>query len=258
MKTSLVSRWTLVGDLWVHARVSRDPAARDRPAVVLVHGLVVSGRYMVPTAERLARYYRVFVPDLPGFGKSEKPSHPLNVTGLSDSLVTWMSAVGLESASFVGNSMGCQVIADLAARHPEYVECAVLQGPTMDPQGRSAPRQVARLLLDGFREPPSLLPIMLRDYLSAGLGRSLSTFRHSLEDRIEDKLPHVQVPALVVRGSRDPIVPQRWAEEVARLLPEGRLAVIPGAAHTINFAAPSEFVDVIQPFLDAPDEDRTL
>lgn len=212
---------------------------------------------MVPTAERLARYYGVFVPDLPGFGRSEKPPRPLSVAGLSDSLVAWMNAVGLGSASFVGNSVGCQVIVDLAARHPGRVERAVLQGPTMDPRGRSASRQVVRLLLDGFREPPSLLPIMLRDYLSAGPGRSLRTFRSSLEDRIEEKLPYVRVPALVVRGSRDPIVPQRWAEEVAHLLPEGRLAVIPGAPHTINFAAPSEFVGVIRSFLDAPGEDRT-
>ena len=46
-------------------------------------------------------------------------------------------------------------------------------------------------------------------------------FRYALEDRIEKKLSHVHVPSLVVRGGRDPIVPQHWAEEVARLLPMG-------------------------------------
>lgn len=83
----LESRWTTVGGLRVHARVSADrpPAAHDSP-VVLVHGLVVSGLYMVPTAERLSHFYRVFVPDLPGFGKSDKPARAMNVTELADAL----------------------------------------------------------------------------------------------------------------------------------------------------------------------------
>lgn len=90
---------------------------------------------------------------------------------------------------------------------------------------------------------------MLLDYLSAGLGRSLATFRYALEDPIEEKLPRVRVPTLVVRGDRDPIVPQRWAERAARLLPEGRLVVVPGAAHTMNYAAPSELARVVRKFV---------
>ena len=46
--------WTRVGDLRIHARASGNPAPKGRIAVVLVHGLVVSSRYMVPIAERLA------------------------------------------------------------------------------------------------------------------------------------------------------------------------------------------------------------
>ncbi|MDQ3793271.1 MAG: alpha/beta hydrolase [Actinomycetota bacterium] len=203
--------------------------------MVLVHGLIVSGRYMVPTAELPAAHYRVFVPDLPSFGKSEKPPRTLDVAGLSDSLAAWMGEGGLDRAALVGNPFGCQIIVELAVRHPERVERAVLQGPTTDPRARTVLRQMGRLLLDGVREPPSLLPIELFDYLDAGLRRSVRTLRYMLEDRIEEKLPRVRVPILVVRGSRDPIVPQRWAEEAASLLPMGRLAVIPGAAHTANY-----------------------
>ncbi len=244
----------MVDGLRMHARVSVDRAGN--PAVVLVHGLVVSSRYMIPTAQKLAPYHEVYVPDLPGFGRSEKPPSVLDVAGLSDSLAAWMEAVGLGSAVLVGNSVGCQVIADLALRHPERVERAVLQGPTMDPEARTALRQAARLALDGTREPPSLLPIMLLDYLSAGLRRSFSTFQHALEDRMEEKLPHLRVPTLVVRGDRDPIVPQRWAERAARLLPEGkgRLVVVPGAAHTMNYAAPSELARVVRAFVREGEE----
>jgi 2-hydroxy-6-oxonona-2,4-dienedioate hydrolase len=246
----LKTTWTSVGGLRMHARVSEGSSSQGRPAVVLVHGLVVSGRYMVPAAERLAAHYRIYVPDLPGFGKSEKPSRALSVAELSGALEAWMREVGLGRVALVGNSFGCQIIADLAVRHPSRVERAVLQGPTMDPRARAALRQLGRLLLDTPREPPSLLPIELLDYLSAGTARAWRTLRYALEDRIEDNLPRAQMPTLIVRGERDPIAPQRWAEEAARLLPEGWLVVIPGAAHAVNYGAPSEFTRVVRAFLD--------
>ncbi len=61
--------------------------------------------------------------------------------------------------------------------------------------------------------------------------------------------PRVQAPALVVRGTRDQIVSQGWTEEAARLLPNAQLAIIPGAAHAINFSYPAEFKRVLMPFL---------
>ena len=218
--------------------------------MVLVHGLVVSSRYMVPTAERLAPYCRVFAPDLPGFGRSENPPRVLDVSGLSDALSAWMGEVGLERATLVGNSLGCQIIADLAVRYPGRVERTVLQGPTIDPLGRSVPRQVGRFLLDAPREPLSLFPIELLDLLSAGARRTWRTFRYALADRIEEKLPYMRVPTLVVCGSRDPIAPQRWAKEATELLPMGRLSVIPGAAHAANYGWAAEFARIIREFLD--------
>jgi 2-hydroxy-6-oxonona-2,4-dienedioate hydrolase len=249
-KAALTSKWTHVDGLRIHYRTSKEVIPKGRPRIVLVHGLIVSSRYMVPILKRLARHYRIYAPDLPGFGKSEKPSRVLDVAGLSNALSKWMDAVGLEGATLVGNSMGCQIIANLAVRRPELVERAVLQGPTMDPHGRSVTRQAARFLLDVPREAPSLLGIELQDYLAAGTRRGWFTLRYALEDRIEENLPRLQAPALVVRGSRDPICPQRWAEELVQILPNGRLVVLSGAAHAANFGAPAEFAGVIREFLE--------
>lgn len=241
---------TVVNGRRMHARVSGGQAAGG-PPIVLVHGLVVSGRYMVPLLEELARSHAVYAPDLPGFGRSEGPAHAPDVAGLADALAAWMRAVGLRKAALVGNSMGCQVIVELTLRHPELVERVVLQGPTMDPRARSAPRQIGRLLIDTTREPPSLTAIEGLDLLRAGVIRSWRTFRHALKDPIEEKLPRVSVPALVVHCSRDRISPQSWAEEVARLLPDGRLVVLPGTAHAANYAAPTEFARAIRSFLSS-------
>ena len=233
----------------IHARVSVDFSPTGSPPVVLVHGIGVASRFMVPITEVLAPYHRVFAPDLPGFGESAKPAHVLNVVELTDALADWTRAIGVGSAAFLGNSFGCQIVVDLAVRYPELVERAVLQGPTMDPQARTAWQQLARLLRNSRREPLSHGFISAREYPRCGLLRLMKTFRYALEDRIEEKLPRVRVPALVVRGSKDPIVPQRWAEEATHLLPDGRLAVIPEAPHTVVYDAPLELARVVRPFL---------
>src|SRR5215217_1369335 len=250
----LQSRWIRIEGLSVHARVSADPGPADSLPVVLVHGIGVASRFMVPVAELLAPYHPVYAPDLPGFGASGKPNRVLNVAELTDALAGWTRAIGLERAAFLGNSFGCQIVVDLAVRYPQLVERVVLQGPTMDPSARGGRQQIARLLLNSRREAPSHGLISAREYLRCGLRRLVKTFRYALEDRIEEKLPQVRVPALVVRGSRDPLVPQRWAEEATHLLPMGRLVVIPGAPHTVVYDAPLELTRVLLPFLS--DEQR--
>ncbi len=249
----MASTWIEVDGWRLHTRVSLDPVPADSPAVILVHGLGVSSRYLVPTGERLAPDCRVYAPDLPGFGKSPKPCHALTLPELADTLVAWMAAVGLERTAMLGNSLGCQTIAHVAARHPARLERAVLVGPTMDVGALNAGRQFCRVLLDTPFEAPGQPLIVIHDYLQAGLGRAWRTLHYALADPIEELYRQVRVPALVVRGGLDPIVPQRWAEQVARLLPAGRLIVIPGAGHTVNYSAPDKLVRVVGPFLlDAP------
>jgi pimeloyl-ACP methyl ester carboxylesterase len=246
----LERHWFEVDGWRLSARVSVEPVSPDAPAVILVHGLGVSSAYMVPTAVRLALDYRVYAPDLPGFGESEKPAAALDIPGLADALMAWMDVAGLKTAVLIGNSLGCQIIVEAAVRHPARILGAVLQGPTVDRYARNLPQQLGRVLLDAFVEHPSQPLVQARDYVKCGLRRAVRTYRFAVRDHIEEKLPLVRVPTLVVRGARDPIVSQRWAEEVSRLLPEGRLVVIPGAPHTLNYSAPREFVRVLRPFLE--------
>jgi 2-hydroxy-6-oxonona-2,4-dienedioate hydrolase len=254
----LESQWFVVDGRRLHVRVSVESVPADALAVVLVHGLGVASTYMVPTAVRLAREYRVYAPDLPGFGHSDKPPRTLDIPELADALVAWMDTAGLERVALVGNSLGCQIIVDSAIRYHARVEKLVLQGPTMDRYARTLRQQLGRGLLDVLREHPSQPLVQTRDYAKFGLRRSLRTFQFAVRDRIEDKLPLVQAPTLVVRGERDPIVSQRWAEEVTQLLPSGRLVVIPGAPHTLNYSTPQAFVRVLRPFLEGAGSEETI
>lgn len=246
----LVSTWVPLQGRRVHALTSAEALPPDAPAVVLVHGVAVSSRYLVPLAELLAPRARVYVPDLPGYGRSDRPAgRDLTVPELADALVSWMDRVGLDRPHLLGNSFGCQVVADLAAQHPDRVGRLVLQGPTFDPSARSAWRQALRWLAVVPFERYSEGPVMLRDVWDLGPRRAVDMIRKGLDDRIEVKLPRVAAPTLVVRGTRDVIVPQRWAEEATRLLPNGRLVVVERAAHTVNYSQPAWLLEVVWPFL---------
>jgi pimeloyl-ACP methyl ester carboxylesterase len=248
-RQQLDHRWFTVDGAPVHVRVSRQPPPAAAPTVVMVHGLGVASTYFLPTAELLAPSYRVYLPDLPGFGESGKPAKVLTIPELADALVAWLHAAGLERVVLLGNSMGCQTVVDAAVRHPAVAERTILVGPTTDPRAHAAVTQIWRWLRNMPSERLSQLPISLRDYRHCGVRRFLRTFQYALQDHIETKLPHLRAPTLVVRGSRDPIVPQDWAEEATRLLPRGQLVVIPGAAHTVNYNAPGPLARAVRSYL---------
>jgi 2-hydroxy-6-oxonona-2,4-dienedioate hydrolase len=240
---------TPVGDQVLFSRHLTTEAPPGSPGVVLVHGFVVSGRYMVPTMHALAPFCRVYTPDLPGWGKSTKPVHSLPITDLADILAAWVHVLGLQKSIFLGNSMGCQIVAEMAVRHPDVATALILLGPTVDPKASTLLRQALRLARDIPRERPSLWVVELRDLLHMRVPRALATARAMIDNRIEVNLSTITIPTLVVRGSRDPIAPLDWTEAATRLLANGRLALVMEAGHAANYSAPSRLVKAILPFI---------
>lgn len=233
----------------MHARVSEIGVDEGAATVVLVHGLAVSSGYMVPTALRLAPNYRVYAPDLPGFGKSAKPAHVLSVPELADALANWMEVMQLPPAVLLGNSLGCQIIVDFAVRYPERITHAVLVGPAIDQRAPTVHQQAFRLALNMFREPFPFLFVAGREYLATGPRRTVGTLKYAFADPMEEHLPFMRVPTLVVRGARDPLAPQEWVEDVQRLLPQSELVIVPGAAHAVNYNSPDTLAALVRSFL---------
>lgn len=215
---------------------------------MLVHGIGASSRYLMPLAERLAESHPVYVPDLPGFGRSAKPRNALPLPALAEVLVEWMDAVGIRRPVMAGNSFGCEVIAETAVRFPDRVGAAVFLGPTVDRHNRTARQQVWRAAVTAFHEPPSLAWPLAQDYLQAGVRRPWQTLRFALKDPIEAKLPSISAPVLVMRGEHDAITTQRWAEEVAAL-PQGELAIVEDGAHVLNYDSAPAVAAAIERFV---------
>lgn len=241
--------WVTAGGHTMFMRFS-EQAGDHRVPLVLVHGQVVSSRYLVPLGEHFASRRRVYLPDLPGFGHSSKPAEVLNVSEQAAALTGFLDAMGLERSALIANSVGCQIVIHLAMARPDLVDRLVLLGPTMDWRRRTWFQQTARWIANSVHEPRELAGIMLRDCLDAGLRRAALTFRHALRDKVEEKLPLVQAPVLVVRGGLDPIVPRDWAEEITRRLRAGRLVELPAAAHNMHYSMPGGLATLIEPFLN--------
>ena len=256
----LLSQWHQISDvaakrsgasgrrpLRIHSRVGVHNGG-GKPALVLVPGLVVTSRNVAPTARLLQNAFSVYALDLPGFGKSDKPAKVLSVPDLATALVEWMDAAGLAKAHLLGNSFGCQVIVEAAARHPERVGRLVLTGPALDPAIRTFWKPILRLALDGFYEPALVAPT-LYDFLEMGPRRVWGTYQAARADRIEDKLPSLQMPVLLVRGERDPIANRSWLERMAGLLPDVQTQTIARAPHALAFSVPQEVARLTEAFL---------
>ena len=263
---ALVSQWNDIGGAGIRRRGRGDRPLRmhvlvgsgnggGKPALMLLPGLVVSSRNAAPTAVRLLDAFSVYALDLPGFGKSDKPQHALTVPELATAVLAWMDAAGLPDAHLVGNSFGCQVIAEAASRAPRRFHSLVLTGPALDPAIRNVWQPVWRLLLDSLYEPLLIGPVVY-DYWRMNPARVWQTFRACLVDRIEDKLPGLTMPTLLVRGGRDPIARPEWLERMARLLPDAQIRTVPRAPHAIVFSAPEEMARLVVEFCLACQEGR--
>ena len=252
----LVSVHDIVDGLSIHARVSTRVFGDGRTRLVFVHGLGVSVRYLEPTMVRLAKEHPVSGLDLPGFGRSDTPPKALDTAGLGRALAAWLDARGIGPAIFIGNSYGCQVIVELAMQDPSRVVGLVLNAPTMDPAHRSIFGQLWRVLADIPFEPWRLGFLVAIDYLRARPLRLLATLRHALADHIEEKLPDIVAPTIVVCGALDPVVTVAWAAEAARLVgissqgaAGATLTVVPTAAHALPYDDPASFASLIDAFV---------
>lgn len=220
--------------------------------IVHVHGFAISGAYLMPTAERLAARWVNVVPDLPGYGHSERRARVLDIPELAVALVTVLDALDIDKAVLVGNSMGCPVSLEVAHSMPERVHRLVLVSPAGGVQNRPLVRALGQLAVDGIRESPRMLPVAVPDYVRFGPINGLRLFHELTLYPSLERLTHTPVPTLAVIGGRDPLMakPSR-VREVARLSPEHlTVALIEKAAHALNFSHPEELAGTIELWLE--------
>lgn len=243
----LEAGWLIIDGIPLYHRsyVNSSPGATP---IVHVHGFGISGAYLEPTAALLAGRNSCYVPDLPGMGRSRRPDERLDLPGLARSVIAYCDAVGVERACFVGNSLGCPLIVELAASHPERVERAVLVSPAGGPMNQPLGRALGQMALDSYREPVSMLPIAVTDYARFGVLSGFALFRAMTRYPTLDRLHLLDAPTLVIAGTRDPLV-HLDRVTVFSGLTDVSVVSVPGS-HALNYSAPELVSELVQAFID--------
>ena len=241
------------------------------PALFLLHSLLSDRASFDAIVPKLSRSFRVIVPELPGFGRSQAAGPGL--AAVADRMAEAVNdAAGGDEVIVLGNGYGGFVALQMAIRHPGIASRFVFAdcGAAFSEDGRQAFRNMAaaskargltaitdvamrRLFAPEFQAEH---PDLMRDRREAFLRTDPEVFRAACgqlaELDLRPELGRVTVPVLVLVGEHDEATPPPMSRELAALLPDARLKIIPGCAHVPQLQSPKIFLDAIGDFLPEP------
>ncbi|HSJ15225.1 MAG TPA: alpha/beta hydrolase [Longimicrobiales bacterium] len=229
-------------------RVTYREAGAGAP-VVVASGLGLSGRFYDRNFPAFAAAgLRLIVPDLPGFGGSRGGRRGLGVAETRDFLLAFTRAVGVAGAIWVGHSIGAQAALQVAVHAPHRARGIVLVGPTGEPGSGRLLKQAWALARESVRVPPAVVARVLSDYVRTSPLSYIGTWIRHARDRPQQRLSAVQCPALILVGTRDPVVSADYLELLLRRLRHSRLERIAGGTHALPRSRAAEFNSAVIAF----------
>ena len=238
-----------------------DTGAGSDAALVLLHAFPLSSGMWAPQRRSLASTCRVLTPDQRGFGGSPLGSDPPSLDAVADDLAALLDRLGLDRVVLGGSSMGGYATMAFARRHPERLAGLVLIGTkaSADPPEAAANRE--RIAAAVLADPSST--VLADEILPRLLGETSKQRRPEVQEQVRaqvaeakpeavawaqramaarpdslDVLRALDVPAVVVVGTEDPLSSVADAEAMAEALPDSRLVVVPEAGHLVSLEAP--------------------
>ncbi|WP_072342880.1 alpha/beta fold hydrolase [Actinomyces urinae] len=209
---SLVS----IGD-GIHMRVHRfrrDFIDEGAPTFVLVHGIGVSSEYFVPVAEILVEHGDVITLDLPGFGDTTRPPHPLSIAGFAAAAHKIMRFEDVKNPVMLGHSMGAQVVTEMATRDPEWIKRILLIGPPINALERTFIQAGLRFAQSSIFEPFEVSRFAVGAYLRSGLAWFMETLPQMVAYPIGLRLADTRARTYLMRGQHDAVAPRAWLEDL--------------------------------------------
>jgi 3-oxoadipate enol-lactonase len=240
----------------------------DAPAVVFSHSIGATLATWEAQAAALARAFRVVRYDLRGHGRSPVPPGPYDIADLGGDLIALLDRLGIARAHLVGLSLGAMASLWTAARFPARVERLVVcctaarLGPpemwaeraaTVRAQGTGAiaDAAVARWLTPGFRARHPERTAELRAMIAATPAEGYAGCCAVIEKMdLRPELGAIRAPTLAVAGVDDPATPPDRLREIADAIPDGRLVVVPAAAHLASVEQPERVSELILQHLE--------
>jgi pimeloyl-ACP methyl ester carboxylesterase len=260
--------------------------AGEGPAIVLVHGITSTSATWERVMPYLATQYTVIAPDLIGHGRSAKPRGDYSLGAYASGVRDLMVALGQESATFVGHSLGGGVVMQLAYQFPERCERLVLvdsgglgkevnlllRAATLPLSEVVLPLLASTRLLDAGRSVGRFLgrfglhagtdiAELARGHASLEDPGARAAFVHTLRTIVDpmgqrvsatDRLYLAEnIPFLLVWGAGDPIIPVEHGLAAHELVPSSRLELFEEAGHFPHLDEPQRFLDVLLEFFES-------
>ena len=235
------------------------------PAVLLIHGWASSWRMWARTMSRLAQAgYQAWAVDLIGFGESDKPGNGwYTLERFTRTLTEFCARMEIVRPAVVGHSMGGTIALNMAAQ--QSVRALLGVAPVVNGELSLSlhlllASPVARRLFGWMRRQsffstlgdmklaatPSLFrdPVRRRnhqDLRATTVNAAVGSLRAVVTSNLQDHLPDIRVPALVLVGMRDMTVSPEQGRLAARLIPGARLVEWPSAGHSLIDDCGDEF-----------------
>lgn len=235
------------------ARYWDEGAHHGGAPLLIVHGYNGSADYWFPhTVPALAEERRVIAVDLPGNGLSAKMgSHTLD--SYARFLHAFLDALGIEQVDLLGHSMGGQVGIAAIALDPSRFRKLVLVDSAGLPELVRRPWLAPIVMLgDSSLRQVSYYPTFVKIGLRARTPRE--GLRMIRTESIAHHLEGLDLPTLIIWGSRDRVVPLEHGAHMAQRIPNARLAIIRGAGHMPFYEKPRQCNSMVLAFL-RKDED---
>lgn len=257
------------------------------PTLILLHGLGASAEIWIHNIDALAKNHRVFVPDLPGFGKSGKPSFPFSPFDYAHFVDDFMKALDIGQATLIGQSLGGGVALQYALEFPKKVkklvlaDCAgfgkeviwTLRLMSLPWIGEivSFPSRIGVSLFFKFavRNPTVITKDFVDTYYELfnrpgfqafllKMTRSLVNIRGARMEMLApvlENLHQISHPMLILWGQNDRVFPVSHAHDGRERIPGARLHVFDRCGHIPNLEKCDEFNRIVLDFLLGNSED---
>lgn len=271
--------WENVGDVRVHVR-----ALGEGPPLLLVHGLMTTSYTFRYILEPLSRHFRVYAPDLPGAGRSDKPTNAdFSPRSLGKFLGDLQRTLGIRGSAVAGNSLGGYIAMHLAKHDPASTSRLLVNHAPGTPHvryhvlhallGNAVGRGLLRRLVqhdpkrwvwrnvhyydETLKSQEELdeygAPLATDDGIACFTKYLHETLAPSgFSDLVRDlgRAPF-PVPLLFVYARKDPMVPPSVGETLHRLARGSTLAWMDGTSHFSHVDTPEKMLEVMLPFLRA-------
>ncbi len=209
--------------------------------LILLHGNGESGEYFFHQLAFFSEHYRVIALDTRGQGRSPRGDAPFTIRQFAEDLRDFLDAQNIEQANFLGFSDGGNIALIFALRYPQRVKRLILNGANLDVKGV---------------KPSAQLPITLGFHLASLLAGKSPEARKNAEllglmvndpNIPRDALTALQVPTLVIAGTRD-MIKTSHTRQIAKSIPGAELVLLQGD-HFIANKKPGSFNAAVQRFL---------